>query len=99
MPRQIPISRVVEATISGIKGAHEIYHKWTGGQWLWEAPEYLVTTNIATHISNLNGNKYVTLENGASDAIVDAGARGRGKLHRHIRGSGRVDIVLWWADC
>lgn len=98
MPGQIPIPNIVDATIAGIESAHKQYQKWSGGQWLWEAPEYLITTSIALKIFNLEGNKYITLENGASDAIKDAGARGRGKLHNHIRETGRVDIVLWWAN-
>lgn len=98
MPHQIPISGVVDATIVGIKNAQRQYHEWSGGNWLWEAPEFFITTCIANQISTLEGSKYLTLENGASDAIVDAGARGRGRLHSHIREAGRVDILLWWAD-
>lgn len=30
--------------------------------------------------------------------MENAGAIGRGKLHRKIRTGGRFDILLWWAD-
>ncbi|MBU1024144.1 hypothetical protein KKB99_07670, partial [bacterium] len=38
------------------------------------------------------------MENSAKSAIVDAGARGRGRLHSKIRSAGRFDILLWWGS-
>lgn len=98
MPKQISIEKIVGATISGIIESQKEYEEWTGGYWLWEGPEYLITINVARSITDLEGAKYITLENGASRAIEDAGAKGKGRLHRNIRPNGRVDILLWWAD-
>lgn len=98
MPKQIAIEKVVDATLKGIEESQKQYLKWSGDYWLWQAPEYLITTNIANHISNIDGAKYITMENGASAAIDDAGAQGKGRLHGDIRGNGKIDIILWWAD-
>jgi hypothetical protein len=98
MPKQIPIEHVVNATLKGIEKSQKQYLKWSGDYWLWRAPEYLITTNIAGQISNINGTKYITMENGVSEAIDDAGAQGKGRLHGNIRGDGKMDIVLWWAN-
>ncbi|WP_143424264.1 hypothetical protein [Geoanaerobacter pelophilus] len=98
MPSRISIPSIINATLTGIKNAQTQYQVWTGGNWLWQAPEYLITTNIAANISGIKGSKYITLENGASEAIEDAGAKGRGRLPTDFREAGRVDILLWWAD-
>lgn len=61
MSRQISIEDIVEATLSGIKKSQEQYENWSGGSWLWEAPEYLITINVAKKMSELAGSKYITL--------------------------------------
>lgn len=98
MPAQIPIQKIVSSTLEGIVQAQRSYEKWTEGDWLWNAPEYLLTTFIADKISRIDGAKYITLENSAKDALDDAGAIGKGKLHSKIRASGRFDVVLWWGN-
>lgn len=98
MPKQIPITNIINATLKGVEKSQSQYLKWSGDYWLWQAPEYLITTNIANQIANLKGTKYITMENGAFSAINDAGAQGKGRLHQDIRGNGKIDIVLWWAD-
>ncbi|NQT26037.1 hypothetical protein HQ585_11820 [candidate division KSB1 bacterium] len=96
MPRQISIDKIVDATLAGIKFSHKQYYKWSNGGWLWTAPEYLLTINIANKISEIEGAKFITLENGARYAIEDAGALKRGRLPQDIRERGRVDILVWW---
>ena len=98
MPAQIPIQKIVSSTLEGIVQAQRSYVKWTAGDWLWNAPEYLLTTFIADKISRIDGAKYITLENSAKGALDDAGAIGRGKLNSKIRASGRFDVVLWWGN-
>lgn len=101
MPHQVPIKTIVDATIKGISKAQSDYESWSGGDWLWNAPEYLSTTYVAREIgleSEDKGTQYVTMEHGTKAAIVDAGAKGRGKLHGKMRPNGRVDLLLWWAD-
>lgn len=98
MPAQISIAKIARGAVNGIVRAQRAYENWSCGEWLWCAPEYFSTVFVAQEISKLDGSKYVTMEHGAKAAIEDAGARGRGKLHHKIRGNGRFDILLWWAN-
>lgn len=98
MPAQVSIATVARGALNGIVKAQREYENWSGGEWLWCAPEYIATVFVAQEISKLDGSKYVTVEHGANAAIADAGARGRGRLHHKIRANGRFDILLWWAD-
>jgi hypothetical protein len=98
MSQQISIDKIVKATLSGIKKSQIQYEKWSGGFWLWNAPEYLITMNVANKISEIAGPKYITLEYGSKSTIKDAGARGKGRLPKDVREKGRVDILLWWGN-
>lgn len=98
MSKQISIDKIVNATLSGIINSQKQYDKWSGGIWLFNAPEYIITMNVAKRISEVNGPKFITLENNSSDALSDAGVRGRGRLPRDIIKKGRVDIILWWGN-
>lgn len=98
MPRQIPIPSVVNAILSGFENSQNTYQEWSGGSWLWEAPEYLICSTVAKHIAEIEGAKFITLENGSTRTLEDAGARGRGRLSKDIREKGKVDILLWWGD-
>ena len=40
---------IVTAALRGIAKSHEEYTAWSGGCWLYEAPEYLITTNIDSY--------------------------------------------------
>ena len=97
MSGKISINRIVDATLTGVEVAQATYERWSGGYWLWQAPEYLAVVYVAKRIAKLRGSKFVTLEESAKNAISEAGAKGRGKLPRDIRAFGRIDIVLWWA--
>lgn len=98
MPRSISIEQIIDATLNGIEQSQTKYENWSGGYWLWEGPEYLITINVAENIAKLAGTKYLTLEHSATHTIEDAGARGKGRLPRDIREQGKVDILLWWAS-
>lgn len=98
MSGKISMPAIARGAIAGIVKAQREYEKWSGGEWLWCAPEYIATAFVAQEISKLDGAQYVTVEHGAKNAIEDAGARGRGKLHHKIRANGRFDILLWWGD-
>lgn len=98
MPAQVLIAAIARGAINGIVKAQKAYADWSGGEWLWCAPEYLATVFVAQEVAKLDGSKFVTIEHGATAAIKDAGARGRGKLHHKIRANGRFDVLLWWAD-
>ena len=100
MPGKISRELIAKMILSGINKAHKDYEEWSGGDWLWNAPEYLLTTYIARSIADIDCTKYITLENSASDAIKDAGAFTRGRLSHKARPNGRIDILLWWgAKC
>ncbi len=97
MPGQVSIDCIEGAILEGIVKAHKDYETWTGGDWLWNAPEYLLTTYVAQSISSTDGTKYISLENNVKSGMEDAGAVGSGRLHSDLRHNGRFDILLWWA--
>lgn len=94
MPGPIAARDIVAACNQGIKNAHELYVQMSGGDWLWNAPEYFLTTHIAIEIHKQPGTKRVICEHGTRKALIDAGALGKGKLHPDIRQNGRVDILI-----
>lgn len=95
-----PISRdeVIEKTLSGIVKAQQDYEAWSGGLWLWEAPEYMLTTYIAREICTIEGSYSLTLESNVKETVENAGGTGRGGLHEAVRPSGRFDITLYWGN-
>ncbi len=97
MPKSLSIDQIVNATLAGIENSQRKYEEWSGGYWLWEGPEYLITISVAENIANLGVSKYLTLEHSSAQTIEDAGARGKGRLPRGIREHGKVDILVWWA--
>jgi len=98
MSNVLPKKIVTKNILLGIKKAERDYRVWSGDDWLWRAPEYLLTVYVSKQLSKLDYNKYITLENSTKETISDAGATGKGKLHSAIRVNGRVDILLWWAN-
>ena len=94
----VSITSIVKGALTGVVKAQKAYVDWSGGDWLWNAPEYFSTVFVAQEIAQLDGAKYVTVEHGAKAAMKDAGAIGRGRLHHKIRAGGKFDILLWWAD-
>lgn len=96
MPRQISKKVIVSTILEGFSDAQNSYEKWTGGFWLWKAPEYLISATVARAIAEIDGAKFVTLEHGATSTLEVAGAKGVGRLEKNIREDGRVDILVWW---
>ena len=93
------IGDVVSRTNRAISKAHKQYFRLSGGLWLWEAPEYFVTTSIFREIATLSSRSYyITLEHGVRDTIDDAGGLMPGRPRQSLRIDGRYDIVLWWAN-
>jgi len=85
---------ICSAIHKGTRRAFNQYEHWTGGEWLYEAPEYLLTTYIGESLGKLDGNHYVYLEYNVESAMKEAGGRGRGKLSRKIRPHGRADLLI-----
>ena len=91
-----PMKKIINKALSGVVKAQEQYEYCSGGCWLWEAPEYLVTTYIAEQISEIeDSNYYVTVEHTVREAMNDAGGLGRGRPRHDLRIDGRFDILLW----
>jgi hypothetical protein len=88
----------MNAVLNGFIEAQQNYENWSGGFWLWQAPEYLISTTVAKCIFALDGAKYITLEHGSTTTLEDAGAKGIGRLPKDIREKGKVDILLWWGN-
>ena len=97
MGQCMSMDEVVNFTLDALTPALNEYLKWTNGEWLWNAPEYLLTVKIAESIANLEKTKFVTLEDNVDYVLGHANAKGSGKIHPDIRKDGRFDIVLWWA--
>lgn len=95
---RIPMEDIIQSSLDGIVQAHKDYENWSNGEWVWNAPEYMLTTYIAQKLAKIQGLKYITLENNVESVIADAGARGRGRLDSKIRSNGRCDILLWWGS-
>ncbi|MGD9623986.1 MAG: hypothetical protein AB7U51_04945 [Arcobacter sp.] len=91
-------NELIDAIQSGIIDSHETYLKWSYDEWLWNAPEYLMTVKIAQKIDEIDKNKFITLEDNVEKILDIANAKGRGKLPTKIRSNGRFDIVVWWAN-
>jgi len=98
MSKAISIDKIIESTLDGIDESMSVYQKWSGGEWLWNAPEYLITIKIAENIAKIEGSKYITLEDNVDYVLDLANAKGQGKVSGKARTNGRSDIVLWWAD-
>ena len=95
---KISITSISIAIHKGIKTAWNDYYSWSGGLWLNSAPEYVLTTYIASSLGKLKGPKFITLEENPDEALTIAGGRSRGKLAKDIRSDGRMDILLWWGN-
>ena len=98
MSKAISRERIVEACLDGIEESSKLYREWSGDEWLWNAPEYLITVKIADQISTIEGNKFITLEDNVDYILSEAKAKGRGRISEDIRANGRSDIVLWYAN-
>jgi hypothetical protein len=88
---------LISNTLSAIVDTHETYLEWSGNEWLWNAPEYLLTVKIAEKIANIDKNKFVTLEDNVEKTLNNSNAKGKGRISSKIRANGRFDIVVWWA--
>jgi hypothetical protein len=101
MPKNISKLQITKSILKGIEQAQKDYADFSGGFWLWRAPEYFTVTYIAQQMAKDLGKGspwYLTMENGAKQAMTDAGAIGRGKLHSKLRSNGRFDLLLWWGS-
>ena len=91
-------TNIVKKTLRGISKAQKDYEAWSD-LWLWQAPEYMITTYIAKEIAPVS--PYVTLEQNAGESTEAGGGVGKGKVSDRTRRKlerGRFDIVVWKGD-
>ena len=93
---KLTYDEILNSCIEGIKKSFEEYDKWSDGEWLWNAPEYLITVNIAKELNKINKPKFITLEDNVRETLKSANAEIKGNLKEKIRADGRSDIILWW---
>ncbi|SFO99525.1 hypothetical protein [Hydrogenimonas thermophila] len=91
-------NEILNSCLRGIKNSFNEYLKWSGDEFLWRAPEYLLTVNIAKELSKINKTKFITLEDNVKEILNNADAKIKGYLGQKLRADGRSDIVLWWAN-
>lgn len=88
-------TNIIKSTLRGISKAHKAYEAWST-LWLWEAPEYMITTYIAKEIAPHS--PYVTLEQNAGESAEAGGGVGKGNVGERMRRKlqrGRFDITVW----
>ena len=96
---KIKMVEIVNACLDGIETSYIEYLKWScHDEWLWRAPEYLLTVNVAKKIWKIEGSKHITLEDNIKETLKSAKAKVKGSLSQYIRANGRADIVLWWGS-
>jgi len=95
---KITYDEILNACLIGIEKSFNEYFEWSGDEWLWNAPEYLLTVNIAKELANIKKNKFITLEDNVKETLKNAEAKIKGKISDKARPDGRSDIILWWAN-
>ena len=98
MSRAIRIDNIANACLDGIDKSFKEYEDWSDGWWLWKAPEYLLTVNIAKELWKMEGSKYITLEDNIKETLKNANASLKGRTSGYMRSNGRADIILWWGN-
>ena len=91
-------TNIIKKTLRAISKAQKDYEAWSD-LWLWQAPEYMITTYIAKEIAPVS--PYVTLEQNAGESTEAGGGVGKGKVSDRMRRKlerGRFDIAVWGRD-
>lgn len=73
------------------------FYELSGGAWFDEAPEYFLTTYLASSIQKLN-KSYALLEVNVGETRKEAKAYRRGRPANNERRNGRYDFVIYWAN-
>ena len=95
---KITHDEIIKACLNGIDISFNEYLEWSGDEWLWNAPEYLLTINIAKELAKIDKGKFITLEDNIKKTLQTANANIKGKITNKARPNGRSDIILWWAN-
>ena len=98
MPRGDSRSAISAAVLDGISQAAKIWDSMSG-EWLWQAPEYFVTTSIAQKLHARLRSTYVCLEWSTKQTLADSRSQPRrGRPHANLSGSKRFDIVAFYSS-
>jgi hypothetical protein len=88
-------SRLTPLIHKGIGNARRLYESLTNERgWLSEAPEYLITVEIARVLGKHLKNRHVNMECSVREAMLDAGSTRKGRPRTTHRRNGRFDILL-----
>ena len=83
--------------IRGGEKAVADFSELSGGEWFDEAPEYFLTTYLASSIRKLE-KTCALLEVHVGETRQEAGANRRGRPANNERRNGRFDFVVYWAN-
>lgn len=92
MPK-VSLQKIMEGAISGVKKAWKDYYNFSGGDWLWAAPEYYLTSKIFDSLGKL---VTVGLEYDVKGTLDDSGGKRPGRFPKSLNSKGKFDIVIWW---
>lgn len=90
-------TELFECLIRGGERAVADFAKLSGGNWFDEAPEYFLTTYLASSLNNLDKTTAL-LEVHVGETRKEAGAFRRGRPAQKERRNGRFDFVVYWAN-
>ena len=88
---------LINAMIGGGEKAVSEFRLISGGEWFDEAPEYFLTTHVASSVKSFNSTCSL-LEVSVGSSRKEAGASRRGRPADHERRNGRFDIVVYWSN-
>jgi hypothetical protein len=99
MSKASPIAKIPGIVLAGIAKASKNYIDASNG-WLWNAPEYWVTTHIALELAKkIEATKRIVwLEHPIQKTISGADATNRGPKPKHLNGSKRFDVAVGYAN-
>ena len=92
MPK-VSLQKIMENIILGAKKAWKDYYTFSGGDWLWKAPEYYLTSKIFDSLGRL---VMVELEPIIKDTFNNSGGKRPGRPPKYLNLKGRFDISIWW---
>lgn len=90
-------SEVINTLIRGGEKAVADFAALSGGEWFDEAPEYFLTTYLASSLLRLEKSSAL-LEVGVNETRKKAGAIRAGRPAKIERRNGRYDLVVYWAN-
>lgn len=90
-------TELIDCLIRGGEKAVADFAEISGGEWFDEAPEYFLTTYLASSVRKLE-KTYALLEVHVGETREKAGAYRRGRPAKNERRNGRFDFVVYGAN-